>query len=104
MGHIRRVCRILPFLAVLSIVTIMTAFLALAKHPAKTDEPVVIISAPWVSAEALARQAGGQLIAPGRIGAIGLVWSPNPEFIDGLYEAGAWVVLDGDLSGVLCVT
>lgn len=104
MRFFRRLCHALPMFGVLVIVGMVPAALALSRNPPVQDAPVVVISAPWVAAEEVATRAGGQSIAPGRISAISLVWSPNPEFIDALYRAGAWVVLNGDLSGVLCVT
>ena len=91
-------------MGILMIVAVMPAALSVAQHPPREGTPVVVIAAPWSSAETLAVAVGGQMVAPGRIGVVGLVWSPNPAFIDMLYEAGALMVLDGDLSGVLCVT
>lgn len=65
-------------------------------------EPVIVLAAPWRNAWSLATHADGRLIAPGRIEAVALVWSDNPEFRKRLYDAGAWLVLSGDLSTLLC--
>ena len=66
--------------------------------------PVLVLSAPWDSAERVAESASGYLILPGRISSIGLVHSSQPEFLAALGDAGAWLILNGRLSGAFCAS
>ncbi|MEM7530099.1 MAG: hypothetical protein AAF416_21010 [Pseudomonadota bacterium] len=102
MSGLRTIAASLPFAAVLTIALgapLAFAFAGLAPRP---GEPMVVLAAPWADAARLALGAGGGLIAPGRLPAAALVWSENPSFADRLYDEGAWLVLDTDLSGILC--
>ncbi|MEM9060523.1 MAG: hypothetical protein AAGD13_08655 [Pseudomonadota bacterium] len=86
------------------IALIAPAVLALARQAPKPGEPVIVIAPPWGTALQISAVANGRFVAPGRIEAIALVSSDNHEFTDSLYAAGAWLVLNGDLSNILCQT
>ncbi|MEM6498432.1 MAG: hypothetical protein AAF709_17120, partial [Pseudomonadota bacterium] len=81
---------------------IAPAAIALGQQTPQAGEPVIVITAPWENALAIASKADGGFIAPGRMQAIVLVRSNDPNFTRALYTAGAWMVLNADLSGVLC--
>lgn len=102
MTPLRRTLGWLPLTTAVLVAVLAPAVVVLAQQTPALGEPVVVVSAPWGSALRVNGMAGGRLIAPGRVSATALVWSDNPTFIDTLYDSGAWLVLNGDLSGVLC--
>lgn len=77
--------------------------LAIRAAPApEPGAPVVVLTAPWGDAAAVAAKAGGLPLAPGRVAAAVLAWGPGPDYAAALRDAGAWAVLPADLSGVFC--
>ena len=75
------------------VVGLAPAALALTPTP---DAPLAIIASPWQPGAALriAASAGGTLIAASSGGTVAIVRSDHPAFIDQLFAAGAWLVLD----------
>lgn len=64
----------------------------------RAGEPVVVV-APFAAASAIGvmARADGRLLAASRLDALVIADSENPEFIDRLYKAGAWLVISGRL-------
>ncbi|MEL7470727.1 MAG: hypothetical protein AAFN27_19910 [Pseudomonadota bacterium] len=88
----------------LVIASIGPATIALARQEPIAGEPMIVIVAPWQHALRVAARANGRFVAQGRVDSIALVWSANPAFTDSLYQHGAWLVLNSDLSSILCRT
>lgn len=65
----------LPLIGVLAIAAVAPTAIALGQEPPEPGQPVIVVTAPWQSALRISNQAGGRLVAPGRIGAVALVWS-----------------------------
>lgn len=75
------------------VVGLAPAALALTPRP---DAPLAIVASPWQPGAALrvAAAAGGTLIAASGGGTVAIVRSDDPAFVDQLFAAGAWLVLD----------
>lgn len=102
MRGLRRYLGILPLIGVLLIVTLAPAAIALGRDAVQPGKPVIIIVPPWDNALRISREAGGRLVAPGRIKSVAMVWSDNPLFTESLYSYGALLVVGSDLSRILC--
>lgn len=92
-----------PLVAVTTVALLAPFGIFFGQNAPDPGFPVIVLSAPWDSAARVAASASGQLIQPGRISPIGLVHSPEPDFLAALGEAGAWLILNGRLSGALCI-
>ncbi|WP_375262583.1 hypothetical protein [Palleronia sp.] len=93
-----------PLIAVMVVGLATPVGILIGQNAPDPGAPVLVLSAPWDSAERVAKSASGRLILPGRISSIGLVHSPEPEFLVALKEAGAWLILNARLSGAFCAS
>ncbi len=76
--------------------------LALTAQPPVAGQPVLVVVAPWVSLDHVVGGAGGRLIGP-RVAMLGgLAVADRPNFIQKLKQAGAWAVVDGRKTALLC--
>lgn len=92
----------LPLLGVVTLALLAPAGMVSARMAPAPGTPVVVVAAPWGSAARVTAEAAGLLVAPGRVRAVGLAYSPEPGFAASLRRAGALMVLDGALSEAFC--
>lgn len=83
-------------------VTLIGPILALASTPLKADGPRLVIVPPWVNADVLVVQAGGQVIGPIQAPLGALAYSEKPNFDADLRKHGAIAVLDGAAIARIC--
>ena len=98
-GHLRATRSALAAitLAVLSVIPLA----ALQAQP-RDRTRVAAVFAPWTSGERAidqVAQAGGLVVRRGLIDAIVVAQGDDPDFINRLYAAGAWAVIDPDAWG-----
>ena len=96
------IANLFPAAAAIVLAAAAPLAVAVAQNPPRPGEPVVVMTAPWNSVSELAEKADVNLVAPGRVAAVGLVWSRDGDFDERLYAAGALLLLDGALSRAFC--
>lgn len=94
----------LPLTGVLLIAIVAPALIGMGQFKAVAGDPVIVIVPPWESALGVMAEADGRMITPGRLDAIALVYSDDPNFAADLYAAGALAVVNGSLANLLCNT
>lgn len=99
---IRQSLSIVLILGIFAILLAAPVVIAAGQTNGGSDQPVVVIAAPWDSAVHLASRTGGKLIQTGRFSSVVLTQSRNKDFTESLYENGAWLVLSADLASLLC--
>lgn len=76
--------------------------LALTAQPPIAGKPMLVVVPPWGSVADVVSGAGGRLIGPQLAILGGLAVADTPNFREKLKEAGAWAVLDGRRTALLC--
>ncbi len=76
--------------------------LALTAQPPVAGKPMLVVVPPWASIPAVVSKAGGRIIGPQLATLGGLAVADTPNFRQKLKEAGAWAVLDGRRTALLC--
>lgn len=76
--------------------------LALTAQPPIAGQPVLVVVAPWDSLFGVVEKAGGRVIGPQLATLGGLAIAEQPEFFQNLKKQGAWAVLDGRRTALLC--
>jgi len=94
----------LPLVGVLTIGIGTPLGILIGQNAPVPGAPVLVLAAPWTSADRVAASASAYVILPGRVPFVGLVYSQVPDFQEYLRQSGAWLVLDGRLSRAFCVT
>lgn len=73
------------------------AILMLVARPVSGQRQVAIVLPPWdgtLQAAAIVGRAGGRLVDAGGLPDIFIVTSDRADFINALYRAGAWLVIN----------
>jgi hypothetical protein len=72
-----------------------TLFVGLFPRPGQTQ--FAVFAAPWrglVETAEMVAAAGGAIVDAGGLPNVVIAYSDDPAFVDALYRAGAWLVLD----------
>ena len=75
---------------------------AVLGSPPTPDAPVLVVIAPWTSAEAVLTGSGGMILDGGEALVGFIAVGPGEAFISHLSDMGALAVLDGAALAALC--
>lgn len=70
--------------------------------PIASNDPLLVIVPPWLDAQAIVQDAGGDVIGLDHALFGVLAHGPDEGFAQAVLHAGAWAVRDGTLLAALC--